>query len=140
MKKFTFFHHTADAKFQAYGKTLQEAFSHSALALTHIMTDTEKVSPKIKNEIKLSSLKLESLLYDFLEQLVILLDTDGFILSRVSKMKISKKKQVYSLSATILGDNADSYDVHSYVKAITYNDMFIKETQGLVTIQVVPDL
>ena len=44
--KFKFLEHTADAKFQAFGKNLEETFANAALALTKLMTDS-KVKTKI---------------------------------------------------------------------------------------------
>ena len=43
MVKFKFLEHTADAKFQAYGKNMEEAFSNAALAMFSIITDTKKI-------------------------------------------------------------------------------------------------
>mgnify|MGYP006451174011 FL=1 len=39
MKNYEFLEHTADEKFRAYGKTLEEAFINAALATAKIMTD-----------------------------------------------------------------------------------------------------
>ena len=43
MDKYKFFEHTADAKFQAYGKSVEEAFSNAALAMFSVITDTSKI-------------------------------------------------------------------------------------------------
>jgi len=45
--KYKFMEHTADIQFQAFGKTLEESFSNSALALTKSITD-DSISKKIK--------------------------------------------------------------------------------------------
>ena len=137
--KFKFLEHTADAKFQAYGKNLEEAFINSALATFAIMTDITKIKPKIKKSINVKANKKTSLLYDFLEALLFLVDTKGFLLAKVKDLKITKDKQ-YSLKATILGDIADNYEVHTQIKAVTYSDMFIKESRDKTTIQVVHDI
>ena len=42
--KHKFLPHTADVKFRAYGKSLEEAFSNAALALTEVIADPKKVS------------------------------------------------------------------------------------------------
>ena len=140
MKPYEFLEHTADAKFRAYGKTLEEAFTNAALATTAIMCGVKKVRQSIEKTINVAAKKKESLLFDFLQQLVILLDTEGFLLGGVKSLTISKNKEGYSLHAIILGDSADHYEIHTAIKAVTYNDMFIKEEQGLITIQVVHDL
>ena len=140
MKKFEFLEHTADAKFIAYGKNLEEAFANAALASFALMTDISKINPIIEKKVEVNSKRKESLLYDFLESLIILIDTEGFMLGIVKELKITSSSKGFSLMATLLGDNADSYEVHTYIKAVTYSDMFIKEEKNLVTVQVVHDI
>ena len=45
--KYKFLEHKADAKFQAFGKSLEEAFSNAALAMTSIMTDPKKIKENL---------------------------------------------------------------------------------------------
>ena len=142
-KPFEFLEHTADVKFLAYGTTLEEAFTNCVLATTAVMTDLSKIQPKIEKKIHVSAPLKRTLLYDFLQELVVFLDTEGFIACQVSHIKITEqneKNKGYLLDATLLGDCADHYEVHTAVKSVTYSDMFIKEEKDLVTIQVVHDL
>jgi len=139
MEKFKFFEHTADAKFQAYGKNLQEAFGNAALAMFSIIIDTEKVSGKIKKDIECSSKDIKALLYDFLGELVFLIDTEDFLLSNVEEVKIFKD-ELYFLRAVVSGDKADNYEPSGDIKAVTYNEMEIKKGKGKVMVQVVMDL
>jgi len=136
MKNYEFLEHTADEKFRAYGKTLEEAFINAALATAKIMTD-DKVKPTIEKKIEIKVNTKEKLLYQFLEELLFYVDTEGFILSEVKDLEI---KDNFTLTATFLGDSAEDYEIKAHIKAITYNDMFIKEEENLVTIQVVHDL
>lgn len=138
--KFEFFEHTSDAKFRAYGENLCEAFGNAALALFSIMTDIKKISPEIRKQITVKSTTRQSLLYDFLEELVYLVDTEAFLVCEVECIEIKKEAGYYFLTVKIIGDKADKYDVHTQIKAITYNDMFITEEPGFVMVQVVPDI
>ena len=92
MAKYKFLPHTADVKFRAYGKSLEEAFSNAALALTSVITDPSKVEAKVEKKISVSSEDEKALLYDFLEQFLILLDSEGFLLNSVKELKISGLK------------------------------------------------
>lgn len=139
-KKFEFFEHTADAKFRAYGENLCEAFSNAALALFSIMTDITKISPEIRKQVTVKSVTRQALLYDFLEELVYLVDTEAFLVCQVECIEMKKESGFYFLTVRIIGDNADKYEVHTQIKAITYNDMFITEEPGFVMVQVVPDI
>ena len=51
MKKYEFLEHTADTKFRAYGKNLEEQFSNAAIALIAVMFDPEKIEEKIIKSI-----------------------------------------------------------------------------------------
>ena len=139
MEKYKFLEHTADAKFQAYGKSLKEAFSNAALAMFSIIVETDKVKGKIKHDIECSSKDLKSLLYDFLEELVFLIDTEDFLLNDVEEMKIFKD-ELYFLRAVVVGDKADNYEPSGDIKAVTYNEMEIKKGKNKEMVQVVLDL
>lgn len=139
-KKYEFLEHTADAKIRAYGKTLEEAFSNVAEATIAVMTDVEKIKEQEERKIKISSQTMKSLLYDFLEELLFLLDTEGFIMKRVKKMNMIKMKKNIELECEILGDYARNYEIHSTIKAITYSEMEIKQTKEGTMIQIVHDI
>ncbi|MEM4264123.1 MAG: archease [Candidatus Woesearchaeota archaeon] len=136
MKKFDILPHTADGKFRAYGKTLEEKFSNALLAMFSFMFETEEVKPKIKKEIKVKGKDEQALLYNWLEEFLYILDTDSFIPHKTEKMKIEKTAKGFELSATVLGDKADAYKSVGSVKAVTYAEMEITKDY----VQVVVDL
>ncbi|MBI5388801.1 archease [Candidatus Woesearchaeota archaeon] len=138
-KPYLFLEHTADAKFQAFGKDQEEAFGNAALAFTAVMTDVSKVEKNIQRKFEVTASTKEGLLFDFLQEMVVLLDVEGFISAKAS-VSITKANGVFTLKATLHGDLADHYDMTAYIKAMTYSDMFIKETPTSVTLQVVVDI
>jgi SHS2 domain-containing protein len=123
MERYKFLSHTADMKFQAFGKTMEECFSNAGYALREIITK-DKIKPVIKKKIEVKGRDFENLLYNFLEEFIFLLDSENFILSKIIKIKIDNKKK--ELIAEIIGDNIHKYKTMTDVKAVTYNDMFIK--------------
>lgn len=131
MKKFEYLEHTADIKFKAFGETIEEVFSNSALAMFNIMFNG-KVKSKIKKKIEVSGKDNESLLYNFLEELLFLFDSKGFFLSKIEKIKINNGK----LIAEVSGDSAKNYKIKTDVKAVTYNDMFVKKGVAQVVLDV----
>ena len=137
--KYKYLSHTADTKFRAYGKNLEEAFTNAALALTNVMV--ESVKGEQTKKITAKGDDLQALLYDFLEKFLILLDSKNFFLSSVKKLKIIRKKKGYSLEAEVTGDNALNYEtIGPQVKAVTYNSMLVDETKGKCMVQVVLDI
>jgi SHS2 domain-containing protein len=135
--KFEYLKHTADAKFRSFGKDIDEVFVNSALAMFNILGKTEEVKTKKERKIKIKSRNYESLLYDFLEELIFLLDTEGFFLHEVSEMKISED---FALDAVIVGDNVNNYEVSGDIKAVTYSDMEIEKTKKGYEATVVVDI
>lgn len=136
--RFRFLEHTADMKFQAYGKSLEEAFKNAALALREVISGKIKVMEKISKRIEIEGRDFESLLYNFLEELLFLLDAEGFLFSQIKDIKIDKKN--FKLKAVIFGDKAKRYDFTNEVKAITYNEMFVKKEKNKYVIQAVLDV
>ena len=140
MEKYEFFNHTADAKFTAYGKSLEDAFANAALAMFSVMVEPALVKPRVKKMLKIEAEDHESLLYDWLEALLVLLDSEDFILSSVGRMKIVKVDTGYCLDVEFSGDKlSDEYEPQGFVKAVTYNDMEIKEKRGTWCLTVVVD-
>lgn len=139
MEQYKFLEHTADAKFQAFGDSLEECFENSVFALVSIICK-EKIKAIIKKEIKVSGKDLEELLHNFLEEFLFLIDSKNFIFSRFKKLKIYKKNEHYVLTADVLGDNLKKYKTQTGVKAITYNEMFVIKEKSKWVSQVVVDV
>jgi SHS2 domain-containing protein len=142
--KYEYLKHTADLKVRAYGKTLEEAFANVAIGGFDFLTDTAKIKKKVEKKISITSKRLESLLYDFIEELLFLLDTEGFIISGFKDMKIAegkdKDKGNYSLKCVALGDSYKSYQVKGDIKAITYSEMSIKKEKNGFEVIVILDI
>ena len=140
MERHRFLRHTADAKFQAFGTTLEEAFSNAALATVSLMWDWKKIEKKIVHKIEVEGKDLKQLLNSFLEEIIYLLDSKMFLLSSAEKMRIEKKGNRYVLKALFKGDKySDKYKIYGDVKAITYNEMKI-ENKDRFMVQVVVDV
>ncbi|MFH1432355.1 MAG: archease [archaeon] len=143
MEKYRYLEHTADAKFESYGKTLEEAFENATLAMANITADTSTIEPKIKKELSIKSENLGSLLYDWLERLITLTELEGYLINNIKIKKIKKKDDYYILAATTQGDTyRQKYELKTEVKAITYNDMLIKQDKntGIWKITAVVDI
>jgi len=132
--KYKFLSHTADVKFQAFGKNLEEQFSNSALALRETIAEGVEVKSKIKKGIKVGGSDMKGLLYSFLEEFLYLLDAEGFLLAEVLEIEIDEKK--FELIAEVVGDNAENYKFVNDVKAVTYNDMEITKDYVQVVVDV----
>jgi len=138
---YRFLEHTADVKFLAEGKTIEEAFLSAFSALNETIKGKIKVKNRIKKKISVSGTDLENLLYKFLEEFLFLLDSQGFLAGKIEKIKINEKSEKnFELKAEISGDKSDNYKFTNNVKAITYNEMFVKKESKKITCQVVIDV
>lgn len=138
--KFIYLDHPADAKFQAFGQTLEEAFAHAALAVASLMWEPAKIKKRQRRTVLVQGKDLEQLLFKFLSEILYLFEAKGFILAESREIKIIQGEKGYSLQAVLEGDNFNnSYAIFGEVKAITYHDMIIRQNEE-VLIQVVVDI
>ncbi len=140
-KKYRFLNHTADAKFQAFGRTLEEAFSNAALATASLMWDVGAVARTVKRRVCVEGRDLEQLLLHFLEEVIYAFETQSFLLASVEEMRIKAGTGGgFWLRAVFVGDDEPSkHRLHGEVKAVTYNEMKIEQADS-VTVQVVVDM
>lgn len=138
--------HTADAKFEAFGKDITEAFKNAAFATYNIIVDTDLVKPVIKKTIIIKAKRDFSLLYDFLEEFLFFLDTENFLLSTIESLEIFEENEELVLNCVCFGDSIfdedkiRKYEVEGNVKSVTYNDMSIEKRDDKVYVTVVIDL
>lgn len=141
MERYRFLQHTADAKFQAFGATLEEAFANAALAVASVMWDWAKVARNVRLPVEARGRDLERLLYDYLEEILFLLDTRAFLLAGVDNVHIEETGEGWRLTADFVGDtNPAKYEIFGEVKAVTYNEMRIEKNAEGASVQVVIDL
>ena len=134
--KYKFLEHTADVKFQAFGKNIEEVFENSALALKEAICGKKKIKSTKEKVIKIKGKDFESLMYKFLEEILYLLDSSNFLISKIKEIKIKD----FTLKAILSGDNTKNYWFTNNVKAVTYNEMFIKKKGSKWISQVVLDV
>ena len=80
--KYQFIEHTADVEFEAHGKSLEEVFSNCVDAFVKSISN-EKILKKEIKTFEVEGNDLENLLYNFLEEFLILFDSENFILSKI---------------------------------------------------------
>ena len=137
---YTILPHTADWMVEATGKTLEEAFCEAAKGAFEVVIDPKLVDEKISYSIDVTAKRKMTLLYEFIEQLIILQDTKGFILHEVKQMRMTQQGEEFHLTCTVVGDHHKNYDTHSAIKSMTYSDMLIKEEKGKVTVRLTVDI
>ena len=137
---YKFLDHTADVKFVAKAETLEKVFEESAKALKETIHGEMEVLSLEKRNLEIEGSDLPNLLYKFLEEFIVLLDAEDFLLSKIDSITIDQGKNL--LTARISGDKAHNYKFTNDVKAVTYNDMEVKQDskKGIWKTQVVLDV
>jgi len=135
---YKFLEHTADVKFQAEGETLEQAFISSFSALKETICGDIKILEQEEKNINIKSENLENLLYKFLEEFLFFLDSEDFLVNSIKNIEINQ--EAFELKAVIAGDKAENYKFTNDVKAITYNNLFVKQEDNKWVVQVVLDV
>ncbi len=124
--KFEFLEHTADLKVRVYGDNLNEVFENAGLAFFESVCDTSKVNPLIKKSLTINSESKESLLYDFLEELLYLHEAEHFLFS---KFKVIIRGD--ALTAVLRGERINkNHELRNLVKAVTYSEMIVTDSMA----------
>ncbi len=125
-KQFEFLEHTADIKFKAFGVTLNEAFESVVAAISSYISGNQPVSPAQGKTISVSGSDIESLLYNFVEEIIYLMDAKDFL---VSKAEVILRGN--NLQATLYGDKCSNYKESQHIKSPTYAEMHIKKIKDV---------
>ncbi|MCX6650269.1 MAG: archease [Methanomassiliicoccales archaeon] len=123
--------HTADVMVEAYGANLEECFGNAAYALTDQILDVSKVRPKLEREILAEGHDHESMLYNFLSELLFVFDVTGMVFSKFT-VRFDGDKVVCRAWG-------EAYDAKRHrpkkeVKAITYHMMAIEPATPAVRV------
>jgi SHS2 domain-containing protein len=135
MMKYKFMKHTADIKFKAYGKTMNEAFCNVILAMSDYFGKGNNIEAVKRKKIKVEGDDAKSLLYNFLDELIYLVDAERFVVAG-GKVKIKNG----NLVGELWGDDVKNYKGLDHVKAATYSEMFVGKKKGKWEIVAVVDV
>jgi SHS2 domain-containing protein len=138
---YRFLDHMTDAVIEAYGTTLEEAFENAAKALCDTMIDLKTVRPKREINFSTKGNDLYSLLFNWLDKVMLLLVADWIAMSQFS-VKINQQNNSYLLEGTARGEPLE-LDRHRYkveIKAVTYHEMEIRQEKGMITVRFLLDL
>ena len=117
--------HVADVEFKARGHTLKDLFFSAADALNDTIRGEIVILETTEKNLSVVGKNLEELLHNFLEEFLYLLDADNFLVSKITEFEIDE--ELKTINAKIVGDDAKNYVFTNDVKAITYNEMFVRK-------------
>jgi SHS2 domain-containing protein len=115
----------ADIAFEAESDSVNGLFESSALALSDVMVDPESLQLRTTRKVRVSSEDLDTLLYDFLTDIIIVKDVDSLLFREFEVVVAADQK---SLEATMKGELIDRerHLLRNDVKAVTMHMFGIK--------------
>jgi SHS2 domain-containing protein len=141
-EKYEYLYHIADAKFKAYGSTLEEAYENAALAMFNVMINTSGLGTSESRDIEVESPDIKGLLVEWLCELLYLFEVDEIIFSEFKIISIEKTNDGFSLKGKASGEPIDlsRHNFDTQVKAVTFHDLQVDEDDtGRFWVQVVVD-
>lgn len=129
--------HPADEKFRTEGENIEEAFSEVVKAFSEIVGGEGGM---YSHKINVESEGYEALLFDFLDELIFLQDTEGVVVSYAEGLEIEDTGKGHRLTAKILVDDISDTMSPMDVKAPTYSEMKVDHEEGEWVIEAVLDI
>jgi SHS2 domain-containing protein len=127
---YTILDHPADVKFRTTGATLEEAFANVVRAMANIVGSEDMIDQHdesgLHHEIEIEAESNEALLFDFLDQLILLQNLEDAVVSHAQDLTIVEAEDTYTLLATIVIWSIPPGEAFLDVKAPTYSEMRIE--------------
>ena len=127
-KDFEIVNHTADVGIIAYGADIEQAFANAARALFSLITELDDVAEVVHRDTELIAPDEESLLVEWLNELIYLFDAENIIFKRFDISRLDNTQ----LKARSYGEKVDSskHRLKTGVKAATYHMLKIDKGDG----------
>ena len=135
MKKYEFLEHPADIKIRSFGNNLTELFTNSALGMMAFLygKDVEETTITNIEKVKIQAGDLESLLIDWLSELLYLSNSNYRAYVNYDFKKLNENELLVEVSS----GRADAQDD---IKAVTYHDLSINKNNNRYEATVVYDI
>jgi len=137
-KAFEIIDHTADIGIIAYGTDIEELFSNAALALFSLITELESVEEKLHLDLEVSSADRDSLLVEWLNELIYFFDAKHILFNRFDIESLTHNQ----LKATCHGEGFDpmKHKIKVGVKAATYHMLKLDKSGDGCKAQIILDI
>ena len=124
--------HATDAIIEVTADNLKEAFQIAGISVIETILDSSKVDENDSRKLVVKGKDLKYLLYNWLEEIIILTITDGFAGKRIV-IDILKNEN-YEIHAEVFGEiiNLKKHEFKVEIKSPTFHEMEIKEDDKIV--------
>ena len=123
--------HSTDAIIEVTAPDLTSAFEVAGMSVVETIIDSSKIDERDKRTISVTGQDLRFLLYNWLEEVIILTITDGFAIKKITA-KIGKN-DVYKIEAQVFGEDIDitKHEFKVEIKSPTFHEMDIQQGEEI---------
>jgi SHS2 domain-containing protein len=125
--------HGADAALRVYGSDWSELLSNAALGMFSLLACWQDSLPCQEQTLSLRSVDAETLLVDWLSELLYLHEMQGLVYVDFDILDVSSN----TLEAIVRG--TDQWTPQTAIKAVTFNDLHVAKTADGYTTTIVFD-
>ena len=131
--------HSTDAIIEVTAPTLINAFEIAGMSVVETILNSSKIDEKDRRIVSVTGKDLRYLLYNWLEEIIILTITDGFAVKRI-RLEIDKKNE-YEIHAQVFGEEIDiaKHGFKVEIKSPTFHEMYIQQGEQ-ITLRYLLDL
>ena len=131
--------HSTDVIIEVTAPNLNSAFEVAGKSVVETIIDPSKIEEKTIKRVSVTGKDLRYLLYNWLEEIIILTITDGFAARKIS-VKIDKNRE-YRIQAQVAGEEIDikKHGFKVEIKSPTFHEMYIQEGEQ-ITLRYLLDL
>jgi SHS2 domain-containing protein len=124
--------HATDAIIEVTAINLKEAFQIAGISVIETILDISKVEEKGSRDLIVKGKDLKYLLYNWLEEMIILTITDGFAGKRIL-LEITNNEE-YQINAKIFGEtmNLRKHEFKVEIKSPTFHEMEIEQKDKVI--------
>ena len=137
-KAFEVIDHTADIGIVVYGADIKQVFVNAAVGLFNLILDTDSVKETIEHNLELSSQDTESLLVEWLNELIYVLDAEHMVFRSFEVDQLGSSR----IKARCFGEKIDPqrHVFKREIKAATYHMLTVDREHNGYKAQVIFDV
>ena len=138
---FRYLEHVTDAYIEAYGNSIEEAFSYAAKGTVNVMFEIKDIQGTSKVDFRIEGVDYYELLFNWLERVHLLITIDNQVISNF-ELKISKLDSKFQLLGFGMAEKID-ITKHGYkieIKGVTYHEMQILQQGNQYKVKFILDL
>jgi SHS2 domain-containing protein len=138
MRQFRLLNHTGDLAMEIQGVSLKDLYENAGMALFSVVTDRSKIRKRVERSVALRYADRETLLVDWLGELLYLHDVERLLFRRFHVVTIEKG----FFEALAWGEPFESerHAIRTAIKAVTFHQLEVCEHGGRWRARVVLDL